>query len=217
MRLLTMSSRPSRSSRRPTRGAWLGPSVAAALLLVAGGCGSSDPASDDQPSKTQSSQDGQGSEGEAPSSDSAEPSKDLGDPVGSRKGSTSEGPAVLTIYAVSRADRLITVNFSLTLDASAAEKFQVSDFFADENYDASDGEGHSVDGVQVLDTKNAKLHQVASDGAEHCVCSRGLSAAFIAPGQTMLFTATYGAPPEDVTTVDLQVPHFGTFSDVPVQ
>ena len=126
------------------------------------------------------------------------------------------GEATLEVYPIKRNERLVSLTFAVTL-ADSAERFQVADFFSDSNYDASDGEGHAVDGVQLLDTKNAKLHQVASDGAKHCVCSRGLSAAFLEPGQTMLFTAAYGAPPEDVTSMDVQVPHFGTVSNVPVQ
>jgi hypothetical protein len=32
----------------------------------------------------------------------------------------------------------------------------------------------------------------------------------------MTLSATYGAPPQDVHAVDVVVPHFGTFANVPL-
>jgi hypothetical protein len=74
-----------------------------------------------------------------------------------------------------------------------------------------------VDGVQVIDAKNKKVHLVASDGNGQCLCSRNLSSAFIALRQTMVFGATLAAPPDGVDKVDVAIPRFGTFTGVPVQ
>lgn len=77
-----------------------------------------------------------------------------------------------------------------------------------------------VGGVKLVDPKNAKLHLVArgpgDDEKLQCVCSvYGTSDNIPAKG-TVFFSATFGAPPEDVETMNVRMPLAGSFNDVPV-
>ena len=208
--------RPRRRLRTPAAAA--GAVAAVAVLVATSGCGlinakSSDDASPQAAATSEPPR--QTPTGEATAS--AEPAAALGEPVASRTGSADEAELELDLYPVVRSGKLAELNFAITLVRSTNDKLQVADLLSDGNYDSVDSGGHSADGVQLLDTVNSKLHLPASDGLGHCLCSRDLSATFIGLGKTMVFSATYAAPPANVDTVDVQVPHFGTITDVPVQ
>ena len=48
------------------------------------------------------------------------------------------------------------------------------------------------------------------------MCDSNLGAQFVGDGTTTVLSATYGAPPADVKAMDVVVPRFGTFKDVPI-
>ena len=75
----------------------------------------------------------------------------------------------------------------------------------------------AADGLRLVDGKNAKLYLVASDGNGTCVCTGDLNGVFLEDDVPQLFSATFAAPPGDLTTVDVRVPTFGTVKGVPVQ
>lgn len=128
----------------------------------------------------------------------------------SRKTSTGEVPILVEINSLVRQGELATLNFSVTSLAEEGEdEWQVADTF--------DGDsGLDVSGVTLVDGQNRKKYLVAQDSRGDCVCSSDLSSTFVAPGQTVLLTATFAAPPESVTTIDVSIPTAGTFSDVPI-
>lgn len=76
---------------------------------------------------------------------------------------------------------------------------------------------YSVDGISLVDGANAKRHLVARDERGYCLCSTALSGVFLAPEGVVVLSATFAAPPEDVKTMDVEVPLFGTFTGVPVE
>jgi hypothetical protein len=123
------------------------------------------------------------------------------------------------VFAVERRGTLADLNFAVSLleAEDADDDFQVAQTFSDGNYDSADASGFAVDGVRLLDGTNGKVHLAASDGQGSCLCTRDLSGTFIDPGDTIVMSATYAAPPEDVDAVSVQIPKFGTFTDVPVQ
>jgi hypothetical protein len=153
---------------------------------------------------------------------SAEPSTepaDLGEPIASRKAGVSGYQLRVDMYPVERRGTLADLNFTLTMvkGDDPDDRLQISDLFADGNYDSVDSGGHSIDGVRLLDGANGKVHLPASDGNGACLCTRDLSGTFLEAGDSVVLSAIYAAPPEDVTAVSVQVPKFGTFTDVPVQ
>jgi hypothetical protein len=144
---------------------------------------------------------------------------ELGDPVATRKAGVHGYQLRVDVFAVERRGTLADLNFAVSLleAEDADDDFQVAQTFSDGNYDSADASGFAVDGVRLLDGTNGKVHLAASDGQGSCLCTRDLSGTFIDPGDTIVMSATYAAPPEDVDTVSVQIPKFGTFTDVPVQ
>lgn len=71
-----------------------------------------------------------------------------------------------------------------------------------------------VSGVKLVDPTNGKVHLVARDANDACVCSTYGGTDSFATDESILYSATFGAPPEDVETMDVQVPTAGTFNDV---
>jgi hypothetical protein len=82
--------------------------------------------------------------------------------------------------------------------------------------DLGSGSGeYSVNGVYLVDPAHSKKYPTATDSADDCVCS-STQGVDIVPTQTSEFSATFAAPPADVTTVDVYVPGAGTVENVPV-
>jgi hypothetical protein len=142
---------------------------------------------------------------------------DLGQPVATRSSSSDGVPVTLTMYPVVRSGTTSSVNFTLSSTGEEGGKLQVADMLSDGDYESSDFSGHAADGLSLVDTKNSKLYLVASDGKGTCLCSRQLAGVFLSENLPVVFSATFGAPPSDVTTVDVRIPTFGTVRNVPVQ
>ncbi|GII02749.1 hypothetical protein Pta02_47570 [Planobispora takensis] len=114
------------------------------------------------------------------------------------------------LYAVQRQEKLITVNFAATvLEHDRASGWDVGSTFS-----AVPSDTPTVDGVYLVDTKNARKHLVATDAEGKCLCSSGLVE--IDTDRTIVFSATFAAPPADVGTVDVFIPRAGTFKNVPL-
>ena len=155
------------------------------------------------------------SAGQTPAPTVGTPSAQPSAQVVATRTSTDEGvPLTIELYPLVRNGNLTELN--LTLRADSEDKYQVADIFADNNYQSSDFSGHTVDGIQLVDGKNSKLYLVASDGKGNCLCSRGLASVFIADNEPVLLSATYAAPPPDVTEMSVRIPSFGVITNVPV-
>lgn len=74
---------------------------------------------------------------------------------------------------------------------------------------------NDVSGVYLVDTKHRKKYEPAVFGM-NCLCSGNLEDRAVDPGQTLYLSATYAAPPQDVTAMDVSFPKFGSFSKIPV-
>jgi hypothetical protein len=168
--------------------------------------GSASPSSTESPSDASSD----ASSGETPADD-------LGDPAATRTGSADGQKVSLQVWPVKRSGSTAVLNFAMTVDPAAKQAVSLFELFGDANSDTgNNNSGASVDGVKLVDTENSKLYLVASDGAGNCVCTNTFSGASAQAGEVVNMSATFAAPPEDVTTVSVTVPTFGTFTDVPV-
>ena len=192
-----------------------------ALVLAAAGCSLGDPPPAVPTTSAASS---------TPSSDPsasiqptpADPSQpsapdQLGDPVVTRTSAADGEKVELALYPVVRDGRVSHVNMVLSVPDEDADRVQVSSLLADGDYSAGDTTGDTADGLQLVDGKNAKLYLVASDGKGRCVCSRNLNSMFLDYGNPMLLSASFAAPPTDVTAIHVRIPNFGTVKNVPVQ
>ncbi|MFI9553860.1 hypothetical protein [Nonomuraea endophytica] len=71
--------------------------------------------------------------------------------------------------------------------------------------------------VSLIDPVNGKRYRVARNGAgadAACVCSRVNQ--HLKPGGGLEMYAVYGAPPADITKVNVEMADLGVFNDVPV-
>jgi len=78
-------------------------------------------------------------------------------------------------------------------------------------------DSYYVDGVFLIDTVNKLRYLPARDANGVCVCTYAPSSIFIRPGTSESFNAVFKALPDGVSTIDVSIPHAGTFGDVPVQ
>ncbi|RNL86201.1 hypothetical protein [Halostreptopolyspora alba] len=76
------------------------------------------------------------------------------------------------------------------------------------------GGDRDVSKVKLVDSTNGKVHLVARDADDACVCSSYDGSETFDPNESILYSATFGAPPEDVETMNVQIPNAGTFNDV---
>jgi hypothetical protein len=185
------------------------------LLLALAGCGGGD---DDKKSSSTS-------ETTAKPSTSTSPSgKPVATPqkvVAAREGSVDQKPVTLEILELKRSGGTSALTFRLTAKDSegSAQVAQTFDDGISEKIKGTDdptqGSG-SLDGISLVDTKNRKRYLVGRDENGVCVCDSNLSSGFANADAPLLLSATYAAPPADVRTMDVVIPHFGTFKDVPI-
>lgn len=135
--------------------------------------------------------------------------------LGSRETSDQSVRIRVTLTSLARQQNLVTLNFTASaLSIADTSSWQVAGFFGDTS--GPDGISGAVNGVYLIDGKNKKKHIVASDSNKRCVCTSNLSATFVKPGQSVVLSATFAAPPRDVNAIDVHIPHAGTFRNVPI-
>jgi hypothetical protein len=76
--------------------------------------------------------------------------------------------------------------------------------------------GSSLDGIYLIDRAHAEKYLVARDPDNRCICDAGLANTGVNVGAPLNLSATYAAPPPSVHAVDVVVPRFGTFANVPL-
>lgn len=142
-------------------------------------------------------------------------------PLAGMDGSIDGKPIRLDVIALTRSGGVsqLTLRVANTLPASATSgSAQIGNTFDDDvnGTTSSPDDPFTVDGLALIDSVNRKKYLVARDTAGKCVCDGDLSATFARPGRSVNLSATFGAPPGSVRTVNVFVPKFGTFRDVPI-
>jgi hypothetical protein len=124
----------------------------------------------------------------------------------------------LAITHLERAGETTSLSVKLTPDdtfwAPIDDVFDDGETQPIRNSDSNEN-GYSVDGIYLLDRAHGQKYLVARDPDGRCICDVGLDGRRVSEG-SMTLSATYGAPPQDVHAVDVVVPHFGTFANVPL-
>jgi hypothetical protein len=118
----------------------------------------------------------------------------------------------VAVHELARRGRLVELTFSVTRTDDGTDNWQVGQTFGGPQSAST----LNVSGVELVDTVNAKLHTVALDGERRCVCSGETANTFLKSGDSVLFSATYAAPPENVEAMGVRIPRVGTFNDVPL-
>ncbi|MFI6596126.1 hypothetical protein ACIBHX_07755 [Nonomuraea sp. NPDC050536] len=121
----------------------------------------------------------------------------------------SSGTAKVDITLLQRQGKVVSLNFSVTaLDGKVSLHGQMGASPLD----------LSVSRVSLIDTVNGKRYRVARNGTGSdaaCICS-STQGVWPEKGQTTSLYAVFGAPPPDVTKVNIEMPPFGVFTDVPL-
>lgn len=194
--------------------------MAAAALAVAGcDTGGGEPAETEPESSSVST------EREVPDTvpDGEPAAAEPGPALARRDGQINDEPVTLEIAELRRSGGTVALSFRLSMPAGPAEGDtgpDIEDTFDDGvgQYDAARGnDENSVDGVSLIDSKNRKRHLVGRDATGTCVCDGNLYVESVSPGSPMVLSATFAAPPPDVEAMDVVIPRYGTFKDVPVQ
>ena len=218
------------SPRRRTAAA----AAATALVLALAGCSDGDA----KPTSASSQETTSASAGD---SASASPSDSASDSQGTSTGSAAPEPTGVigsrkfTVTGTYTQTRLV-MRFDLvelkrrgdllqlvanvtntSTDKTQDLRWQVASRFDSGTYRTDlKSSGASLAGVVLTDIAAKKRYLVAADSAQECVCSANLSSTFIGAGQTAQLTATYAAPPESTTKLDVDVPSLSTFRDAPL-
>jgi hypothetical protein len=189
--------------------------VGACALLLISGCGDDDTAGGGgtpTPTATETSAAAPPEDGTATATATATATPS--EAVASKEETISETPVRLDLLSLRRAGELAELELRLTNlqePETGADRFQTGGLFDGPEIE----DDYSVDGIYLIDPVNRKKYPVAKDSEGICVCSE-LASDLLEPGDSIALTATYGAPPDDVTQVDVSVPSFGTFRDVPL-
>lgn len=138
--------------------------------------------------------------------------------IASRTAQLGYADVKLAITHLDRTGEITSLTVKLSNDssfwASIDDVFDDGDTQPIRNSDSTEN-GYSVDGMYLLDRAHGQKYLVARDPDGRCVCDVGLEGRRVDEGSITL-SATYGAPPPEVTAVDVVVPHFGTFANVPL-
>jgi hypothetical protein len=135
--------------------------------------------------------------------------------VTTRPGSFDKDKVVATLYPVRRTGETASVNLYIAAQDPDGT-FMLLNSLGDGNTETSSKALTSVDGVRLVDpvAKKAYLPAVTADG--QCVCSPDDGATGEIRSSVWV-TVTFAAPPAELTTINVTVPTFGTFTDVPIR
>jgi hypothetical protein len=144
--------------------------------------------------------------------------------IGSRPTSDNGQQLEVTLNEVRVRGQLMSVIWTAK-NVSQSGSWQVGGFFSDGRTQPpapnappqsdSDSSG-STDGVYVIDSANSKRYLPARDPDGNCVCTINGNSLFLTAGQSTTFQATFKAPPDNITSVDVNIPRIGVFIGVAI-
>jgi hypothetical protein len=196
---------------------------AALAVMIAAGCSEDDEKSSDA-AKTESVPTATGPPETVTTPEGAREEVPAAALAGSQ-GQIDDDPVRLDIVELKRSGQTTALTLRLTIvgegGSDSAISAQVASTFDDGIFQSvrggtSTSGGGSMDGISLIDSRNGKRYLVARDERGECVCDTDLGSAFVEPQSPLLLSATFGAPPSDVDAVDVVIPRFGTFKDVPL-
>jgi hypothetical protein len=140
-------------------------------------------------------------------------------PLASRTGTIDKEPVTLSIVSLKRSGT--TAELTLSLSTTGSQSVTVGDTFDDGVAETITGGNalsgvYTLDGIYLIDTTNSKKYPVARDSNNACLCDSNLLGPALTSAAPMFLSATFGAPPTTVTAVNVFIPTFGTFVNVPI-
>ena len=182
-----------------------------ATALVATGCGGGD----ETPVATRSATSAQSAPAAVPPPAAAPATATPKGVLGGRDGQFDGDPVRLEILELVRSGATSSITIQLTTEGEDS-RAQIAGALDDGISDDDNGnEYDTADGISLIDATNRKRYLVARDSSGRCVCDNDLSGTFVEPAGPTVLSATFGAPPPDVKAVDVVIPKYGTFKNVP--
>lgn len=115
----------------------------------------------------------------------------------------------IAVHELSRGEETAELTFSIT--NTGDEQSDLMHAFLGR------GDGNQdVSAVELVDTSTGRVHLAARDAEENCVCSRYQGADSFDAGESIFYSATFGAPPEETETMTVRLPMAGSMTDVPL-
>ena len=214
------------------------------LLSVLGACSSADddPTEESSPDTTAAT-DGSGAAGddtgEAPSSDGDEAGS--GDEGGSGDGPGSGGdagddealgtasadlaadpndptlvPIRFEVLSLERLTGMVEMRGRFTHDgASNDPAWEPFSTFEDPRLRQGQG-AYSLSGASLVDAEGLQAYLTLVDSDGVCLCSTGFDRLAVPSGESVEVYADFGGVPDDLEAIDVQLPQFGTVSQVPI-
>jgi hypothetical protein len=107
-------------------------------------------------------------------------------PLATRAGQVNKYPVTLSIVSLARAGA--TVELTIELTTTSSQDVQIADTFDDEIDERVTAPGatelssaETLDGINLIDTIDAKKYPVARDSYNQCLCDTGLDNTFMTP------------------------------------
>lgn len=127
----------------------------------------------------------------------------------SRTARIDDVPLRMDIALLRRAGRTVTLDLQLRSTAArGADAFPVEGAFGRDRF------AYDLGGVYLLDPATGARLPVRRDRG--CVCST-TDGVELAPGGSTILSASFPAPSPEAKALDVVVPHFGAFRDVPLR
>lgn len=225
-----------RPRRRPSAGpglrlrrgrALLPVAAAVAVFLLAGACtGGGSDGSDQATSQASTSTSTTPEEAAVEAAASASPGSTLTETLpelAARETQLKGFPLRLAVNDLSVSGSSTRLMLTLTNTRSAQEDttstFQLGTNFSDGVRDGNSPltqDSLSIDGIYLLDLTGAKRYLPGRNAEQGCVCTGDTASILLKSGDSVVLSSVFAALPDDVSTVDVVVPKFGTFGDVSV-
>jgi hypothetical protein len=138
-------------------------------------------------------------------------------PLATRTGTIDKAAVTLSIVSLKRSGT--TVELTMSLSTTSSQGVTVGTTFDDgvaENVTGGNALSgvYTLDGIYLIDATNSKKYPVARDSNNACLCDSNLLDPNLTSAAPLFLSATFGAPP--VAAVDVFIPTFGTFVNVPI-
>lgn len=149
-----------------------------------------------------------------PPQPTATPSAGSEQPFTVRPGSIGNVRVHADIFPVRRSGQTATVNVMIVADDPAREFF-LGRLLSDGNPEVGARDLVSVDGLRLIDSQNKKSYLPATTADGVCACTPA-DGAKLDSATVVWVSVVFAAPPVDLPTINVQIPLFGTVTDVPL-
>ena len=134
-------------------------------------------------------------------------------PFAVRPGAIDKLRVKASVFPVRRAGQTATVNVLIASD-NPQEAFMLNGELSDGNPEVGSRSDRAVDGLRLVDTTNKKAYLPATTGDGICACTPADKV--LDETNAVWVSVVFAAPPAELTTISVQIPQFGTITDVPL-